>query len=366
MKIKAAVSPAMGKPFQIEEVELDDLRSNEVLVRIVGTGLCHTDLFFKNDVPIPLPAVYGHEGAGIVEKVGERVSVVKPGDHVALSYNSCGECKNCLRGMPFYCVNFNGLNYGGARADGSMPITKDGIPLYGSFFGQSSLANFSLTTERNIVKVPEDVPLEILGPLGCGVMTGAGTVINALKVSAGSSIAVFGTGAVGLSAVMAAKTAGCTCIIGIDIKPNRLELAKEFGATHVINSAEKNAVDGIKAITGSGTDYSIESTGVPAVVRQAIDALDLTGRCALLGTSPIGTEASFNMNEVLGAGKGVIGVIEGESIPQIFIPQLIELYKQGKFPFDKLIKFYDSKDINKAVEDSEKGVTLKPVIRFDR
>jgi aryl-alcohol dehydrogenase len=168
-------------------------------------------------------------------------------------------------------------------------------------------------------------------------MTGAGTVINALKARAGSSIAVFGTGAVGLSAVMAAKAAGCACIIGIDIKPNRLELAKEFGATHVINSAEKNAVDGVKAITGSGSDYAVESTGVPEVVRQAIDAIDLAGRCALLGSSPIGTEASFNMNEFL-TGKAVIGVIEGESVPQIFIPQLIELYKQGKFPFDKLYK----------------------------
>jgi aryl-alcohol dehydrogenase len=365
MKIRAAVSPATGQPFQMEEVELDDVRSNEILVRIVGTGLCHTDLFFKNDVPIPLPAVYGHEGAGIVEKVGEKVASVKPGDHVALSYNSCGICKNCLRGMPFYCVNFTGLNYGGARGDGTMPITKDGIPLYGCFFGQSSLADFSLTTERNIVKVPDDVPLELLGPLGCGVMTGAGTVINALKVRAGSSIAVFGTGSVGLSAVMAAKVAGCACIIAIDIKPNRLELAKELGATHVINGAEKNAVDGVKLITGSGADYAVESTGVPAVVRQAIDCIDFAGKCALLGSSPIGTEASFSMNEFL-TGKTVIGVIEGEAIPQIFIPQLIELYKQGKFPFDKLIKFYDAKDINKAVEDSEKGVTLKPVIRFDR
>ncbi len=354
----------MGKPFKIEDVELDDLRPNEVLVHIVGTGLCHTDIFFKNYVPTPLPAVYGHEGAGIVEKVGERVTAVKPGDHVAISYNSCGRCKNCQRGMPFYCLNFYGLNYSGARGDRTMPISKDGIPLYSAFFGQSSFANFSLTTERNVVKVPKDVPLEILGPLGCSMQTGAGTVINALKVNAGSSIAVFGAGPVGLSVVMAAKTVGCTCIVGVDIKPNRLELAKELGATHVINNAEKNATKEIKAITGTGAHYSVETTGVPAVYRQAVDALDFAGRCALLGASPIGTEASFNMNELL-MGKGTIGVIEGESIPQIFIPQLIELYKQGKFPFDKLIKCYDAKDINKAAEDSEKGITLKPVVRFD-
>ncbi|MBN1614201.1 MAG: NAD(P)-dependent alcohol dehydrogenase [Deltaproteobacteria bacterium] len=364
MKIKAVVSPAIGQPFQIDEVELDEVRSNEVLVRIVGTGLCHTDLFFKD--LIPLPAVFGHEGAGIVEKIGNAVTAVQPGDRVAISYNSCGFCKNCLRGMPFYCVNWNAFNYSGARGDGSMPITKDGAPLYGSFFGQSSLADFSLATERNVVKVPDDVPLEILGPLGCAVQTGAGTVINALKARAGSSIAVFGTGSVGLSAVMAAKLAGCSSIIAIDIKPNRLELAKELGATHIINGAEKNAVDEIRAITGSGADYSIDSTGVPEIVRQAIDAIDLAGRCAIFASSPIGTDAAFNMNEFVSSGKGVIGIIEGEAVAQIFIPQLIDLYKQGKFPFDKMIKFYDAKDINKAVEDSEKGVTLKPVIRFDR
>jgi aryl-alcohol dehydrogenase len=365
MKIKAAVAPGMGKPFEIQEVDLEEPRSNEVLVRIVGAGLCHTDLFFKDHLPIPLPAVYGHEGSGIVEKVGAGVTVVKPGDHVAISYNSCGKCTNCLTGKPFYCLNFNGLNYAGARGDGSMPITKDGIPLYGCFFGQSSFAEFSLTTERNVVKVPEDVPVEILGPLGCGIQTGAGTVMRALKVPAGSSIAVFGTGGVGLSAIMAAKVVGCSCIIGVDIKPGRLEIAKELGATHVVNSAEKNPVDQIKAITGTGANYAIETTAVPSVYRQAFDSLDMIGECILLGAANIGAEVSFDMQSIL-TGKKTRGVIEGESVPQEIIPKMIELYRQGKFPFDKMIKFYSYKDINKAVEDSEKGITIKPVVRFDK
>ncbi len=364
MKIKAAVAPQTGKPFEIQEVELEGPRSNEVLVRIVGTGLCHTDLLFKDHMPIPLPAVYGHEGAGIVDQVGDAVTTVAPGDPVAISYNSCGKCNNCLCGMPFYCSNFIGLNYSGARADGTMPITKDGVPLFGMFFGQSSFAEFSLATERNIVKVPADVPVELLGPLGCGVQTGAGTVLNALKVGAGSSIAIFGTGAVGLSALMMAKVVGCTCIIGVDIKPERLEIAKEFGATHVINSAEKNPVEQIQAITGMGVDYTIETTAVPTVYRQALESLNLTGECVLLGAPPIGTEVTFDMQSFL-TGKKTRGVIEGDSIPQIIVPQMIELYKQGKFPFDKMIKFYDAKDINQAVADSEKGVTIKPVIRFD-
>jgi len=363
MKIKAAVSPAMGQPFEIQEVELEEPRSNEVLVRTVGTGLCHTDLLFKDHL-IPMPAVFGHEGAGIVEKVGDAVTVVAPGDPVALSYNSCGACNNCLSGKPFYCLNFNGINYSGARGDGSMPITKDGVPQYGCFFGQSSFAEFSLTTERNVVKVPADVPVELLGPLGCGVQTGAGTVLNALKVGAGSSIAIFGTGAVGISALMMAKVVGCTTIIGVDIKPERLELAMKFGATHVINSAEKNPVMEIQTITGAGADYSIETTAVPTVYRQALESLNPTGECVLLGAPPIGTEVTFDMQSFL-TGKKTRGVIEGDSVPQIIVPQMIELYKQGIFPFDKLIKFYDAKDINQAVADTESGVTIKPVIRFD-
>ncbi|MFO7964287.1 MAG: NAD(P)-dependent alcohol dehydrogenase [Desulfobacterales bacterium] len=364
MKIKAAVSPQTGKPFEIQEVDLEEPRPNEVLVRIVGTGLCHTDLLFKDHMPIPLPAVWGHEGAGIVEKTGEAVTSVKPGDPVAISYNSCGKCNNCMCGMPYYCLNFIGLNYSGARLDGTMPISKDGSPVFGMFFGQSSFAEFSLTTERNIVKAPPDVPVELLGPLGCGVQTGAGTVLNALRVQAGSSIAVFGTGAVGLSAVMMARAVGCTCIIGVDIKEERLKAAQELGATHVINPKEKNPVEQIQAITGMGVDYSIETTAVPSVYRQALESLNMTGECVLLGAPPLGTEVTFDMQSFL-TGKKTRGVIEGDSIPQIIIPQLLDLYKQGKFPFDKMITYYDAKDINQAVEDSEKGVAIKPVIRFD-
>jgi aryl-alcohol dehydrogenase len=213
--------------------------------------------------------------------------------------------------------------------------------------------------------VPHDVPLEILGPLGCGIQTGAGTVMNALNVKTGSSIAVFGTGAVGLSAIMAAKVVGCTTIIGVDIKPGRLALAKELGATHVVNPAEKNSVDEIRNITGLGVNYAVETTGVPAVYRQSVEALSAHGRCALLGASPPGTEVTLDMNILLTDGKGTIGVIEGEAVPQSFIPMLIELYKQGLFPFDKLIKMYDMKDINQAVKDSEAGGTIKPVIRFN-
>jgi aryl-alcohol dehydrogenase len=365
MKMKAALAPETGKPFQLAEVELEAPRPNEVLVKIVGTGLCHTDLFFKDHAGIPMPAVYGHEGAGIVETVGAGVTSVAPGDPVAVSYNSCGTCTNCLSGKPFYCLNFIALNYAGTRMDGSLPISMNGAPIFGCFFGQSSFAEYALTTERNLVKVPSDIPIELLGPLGCGIQTGAGTVLNALKASAGSSIAVFGTGAVGLSAVMMAKVVGCTTIIGVDIKPERLEFAKELGATHVINGSEKNTVEEIQSLTGFGADYTIDTTAVPSVLRQAVEVLNFTGECIMLGAPPFGTEVSFDLHNFL-TGKRTRGVIEGDSIPQILIPQMIELYKQGRFPFDKMIKFYAAEDINQAVADSEKGVTIKPVIRFDK
>ena len=277
MKIKAAVCPEMGKPFELQHVELDKPRSDEVLVRIIGTGLCHTDLLFKDHMGIPLPAVYGHEGAGIVEKVGSDVTTLEPGDHVAISYNSCGKCTNCLSGKPFYCLQFTETNYGGVRGDGSFPISMNGTPIFGCFFGQSSFAEFALATERNLVKVPTDIPIEILGPLGCGIQTGAGTVQNALKAERGSSIAVFGAGAVGLSAVMMAKVVGCEPIICIDIKAERLKFAKEVGATHVINAQESEVVEEILSISELGVDYSIEATAVPSVYRQAVDCLNATG-----------------------------------------------------------------------------------------
>jgi aryl-alcohol dehydrogenase len=364
MKIIAAVVPATGQPFQVEEVDLEQPRSDEILVRIVGAGMCHTDLSVRDRIPFSRPAVLGHEGAGVVEKIGANVAKVGPGDHVVLSFNSCGRCDKCLRGYPGYCQDFEKLNFGGVRSDDSSPLSKDGAPLFGAFFNQSSFANYALASERNAVKVPKDIPLEILGPLGCGVQTGAGSVLNALRVPAGTSIAVFGTGAVGLSAIMAAVVAGCITIIGIDIIPSRLEFARELGATHVINAAEKNSVEEIQGITGTGVNYSIDTTGVPAVYRQAIESLDLLGICGLVGGSPQGTEVSLEMRNIL-LGRSTRGIIEGDSIPQIFIPQMIELYKQGRFPFDKLIKFYPIEAINQAAEDSANGITVKPVLQFN-
>lgn len=363
MKIKAAVVPAMGQDFEVKDVHLDDPKPNEILVKIVGAGLCHTDLTVKDHFPLPIPSVLGHEGAGVVEKVGAAVTKVTPGDHVVLSYASCGSCNNCLDGAPGYCDGFIQANMGGMRLDGTPTLTTDDGPLFGSFFGQSSFGSYALATERNTVKVTKDVPLELLGPLGCGIQTGAGSVLVALNPPAGSSIAVFGAGSVGLSAVMGAVIAGCTTIIAVDVKPERLAMAEALGATHTINATETNPVEAIQALTGGGVNYSLETSGLPSVYRQAVDSLALRGVCGLVGAPPQGTEVSLDVNTLL-MGRSTRGIIEGDAIPQIFIPQMIELYQQGRFPFDKLIKYYDFDDINQAVADSESGSTIKPILRF--
>jgi aryl-alcohol dehydrogenase len=363
MKIKAAVVREKGGPFLIEEIELDEPRADEVLVKIASSGLCHTDLVARNQyMPIPLPGVFGHEGAGVVEKVGAQVTKVKPGDHVATSFMSCGTCVPCKKGIPGWCTEFRRLNFGGRRADGSATMKKGSETVYGSFFGQSTFANYAVMSERSIAKVPSDVPLEILSPLGCGIQTGAGGVINTLKAQPGSEIAVFGIGSVGLSAIMAAVVSGCTKIIGIDVVPERLKLAKEFGATDIIDSSKANAVEEIRNLTGGGIEFTLECTGIPKVFRQAVDSLMMGGTCGLIGVAPVGVEASLEMQVILD-GRTIKGIVEGDCIPEIFIPQLIKFYKQGRFPFDRLIKFYTLEQINEAAEDSEKGKTLKAVLR---
>ncbi|MFP1629653.1 NAD(P)-dependent alcohol dehydrogenase [Streptomyces sp. 5K101] len=366
MQITAALTETKGAPFTLAPLHLDDPRPGEVVVRMVSSGVCHTDLIVRDQwYPVPLPAVLGHEGAGVVEAVGDGVTSVAAGDHVVLTFQSCGSCRTCLQGRPAYCDQFFAHNFAGSRLDGSTPLHREsGDDVHGVFFGQSAFATHALATERNVVKADPTAPLELLGPLGCGIQTGAGGVLNSLKPPAGSSIAVFGAGSVGLSAVMGAVVAGCTTIVAVDLNDQRLELAKEVGATHVINGAAGDTVAALRDLTGGlGLDFTVETTAVPAVLRQAADALNQGGTCGLIGAAAIGTEVSLDMSSLL-FGRTVRGIVEGDSVPQLFIPKLVDLYRQGRFPFDKLIKSYAFEDINEAVEDAEKGTTLKAVLTF--
>ena len=363
--MRAAVVREKGGPFIIEQLRLEEPRDDEVLVRIVATGMCHTDMVVRDQVyPVPQPIVLGHEGAGVVERVGTHVSRVRPGDHVVLSFMSCGHCHLCVQGRPANCANFNAHNFSGSRADGSGTLRDDRGPVHGHFFGQSSFGTFAIANERNIVKVRKEAPLELLGPLGCGIQTGAGAVMNALKIGPGASFAAFGAGAVGLSAVMAARAVGATTIIAVDVVPSRLDLAKEIGATHVVDARQQDAVTAIRAITGGGVQFSLETTAIPAVVRQAVDALGVRGTCGIVGAAPPGTDIKIDVTEFMQMAKTLYGIIEGDSIPELFIPQLIDLYLQGRFPFDKLTKMYPFDRINEAASDSEQGLTIKPIIRI--
>ena len=364
--ITVAVVREKEKPFTIEKARIRGPKDDEVLVRVVATGLCHTDLIVRDQYyPVPLPAVLGHEGAGVIEALGPGVKDLKVGDHVVLTYGACGHCNPCSGGHGAYCKDFFGLNFGGGELDGSTAIQDPhGQPLHDHFFAQSSFATYALSRENNAIKVPVDAPLELLGPLGCGIQTGAGAVINSLKVRAGSSFASYGAGAVGLSAVMAARVAGATTIIAIDVVPSRLELAKELGATHTINSREVDVIEAVRSISGGGVDFALESTGRPEVLEQGIEALAGLGVIGVVGAPKLGTKAAFDINNLLLGGRSIRGIVEGDSVPKVFIPQLVQLYQQGRFPFDKLVKFYPLEQINQAADDSTKGITLKPILKI--
>lgn len=365
MEIKAAVINNKGEDFQIDTIELDEPGFGEVLVRMVASGVCHTDMNVKDQTHrVPAPAVLGHEGAGVIEKLGPGVSDVELGDHVVLGFASCGRCQNCLQGYPFACAIFAELNFGGKMEDGTQRLHRSGQRI-SNFFGQSSFATYSVVNARNVVKVPKDIDLALLGPLGCGIQTGAGTVLNRFKPQPGSSIAVFGAGGVGLSAVMAANVVSCSTIIAIDMHDSRLELALELGATHVINASKNtNVVETIRSLSGGGVDYAIEAAGHPALLRQAVDCLTFLGTAAQIGGLPQGSEASIDSNDLRSRNKTITGIVEGDSVPRIFIPMLIDLYKAGRFPFDKMITFYDFDDINVAGADSHSGKAIKPVLRI--
>ncbi len=361
--VTVAVARTPGADFTIEEATLAPPGPREVLVRIAGVGICHTDLIARDQfTPFPLPAVLGHEGAGVVEEVGSEVASVRPGDHVVLSFDSCGVCPSCSRAQPAYCREFYLRNFSGLRGDGAALRDAAGEALTGRFFGQSSFASHALAAERSVVKIADDVPLELMGPLGCGVQTGAGAVLNVLRPQEGASLAIFGAGSVGLAALLAAKVAGCGEMILIDRNARRLALARELGATVCVDPSDGDVVEAVRRATAGGADFSLECTGVPAVLRHAVDCLNVPGMCGVVGAPPFGAEVSLDITSLL-LGRTVRGVIEGDSVPQDFIPKLIELWRQGLFPFDRLITAYALDEINLAVRDVHAGHVLKPIVR---
>jgi len=361
---RAAVLSEANGQFSIEDVILETPRDDEILVKIVGAGICHTDVVCKGAFPVPLPIVLGHEGAGVVESVGARVTKVKPGDHVVLTFNSCGGCPNCLDSNPAYCHSFLPMNFAGIRvSDGSSPISKDGNRIHGVFFGQSSFATYAITREENTVLVPKSAPLEILGPLGCGIQTGAGAILNSLKVRKGNSVAIFGAGAVGLSAVKAAKVVEAKTIIVVEPNSERRQLALELGASAAIDPAgETDLVQAIKDIASGGVNYALDTSGHPAVIGAAVETLLQNGLLGLVGMPPADAMLPVNIMSMFARGVGIKGIIEGDSEPHEFIPRLVQYHLEGRFPFDRLITRFPFDKINEAFDATVSGKVIKPLL----
>lgn len=358
MKIEAAVLRDPTGAYTLENVELAEPGEGEVLVRVVGVGMCHTDVVPRGGF-IPLPIVPGHEGSGVVEAVGAGVTKVQPGDHVVLTFDSCGTCINCTAGVPAYCDTFFMRNLSGMRVDGSTSVTDSGgTAVFSRWFGQSSFATHCLATERNVVVVDKSLPLELLGPLGCGVQTGAGSVLVALDVKPDSSFIVFGAGAVGLSAVMAAVVAGATTIIAVDLQQHRLDLALELGATHTLRGDDPELMMTVHGITGGGALYCLETTGIPSVMLTALACMRMNGVCGYVGVQ----QGNLELDGGALLGKTAIGILEGSVDPQVFIPRMIELWLAGRFPFDRLIEKYPLSQVNEAEQSSLAGGTIKPVL----
>ncbi len=363
MQIRAAVATAPGAPFEIRELEIDAPRDDEVLVRIVGVGVCHTDLVFKDSGAIAPPAVFGHEGSGVVEAVGSAVTKVKPGDRVAITFRSCGTCARCDRGDAAYCQTMPLLNYAGMRPDGTKALRCESVPVASNFFGQSSFATHALTYERNLVIVPADLPLEIMGPLGCGVQTGAGGVMRALACEAGSSILITGGGPVGLSAVMGARLRGCATIILVEPHKARRDLAVEFGATHVVDpGAEPDLAAAVRRIAPMGVDYAFDTTGIPAVQSAVMGTLASKAVFGIVGVTPPGTPMPGDVNTVMTFGHTIKGIIEGDSDPDTFLPELMDLHRRGDLPFDRMVRTYPFDQINEAIAAQHAGECVKVVL----
>jgi aryl-alcohol dehydrogenase len=367
MRAAAAVFEKLHTPLAVAEVDVDSPGPGEALIRIVASGVCHTDaLAMEGDMPFPAPGVLGHEGAGVVETVGDGVTSVAAGDQVVIGWPWCGSCRNCLDGQPRYCLQLGALVIGGARADGSTALRRlDGSPLHSHFFGQSSFAGYSVCAASALVPVPADVDVSILGPLACGIGTGAGAVLNVLRPFAGSSIVVYGAGAVGLSAVMAARLTGATTIIAVDRLPSRLALARELGATETIDvsAAAADPVAAVHEICRGPADFSMDCAGNVSVLRQAADSVGMRGTVALIGGAPAGAAFSLDHMSTLW-GKRVVGILGGESRSVSLIGTLITLNRQGRFPYDKLIAEFPLERVNEALEASHAGDVIKPVLRM--
>ena len=349
--------------FTIEQVELDELQQNEVLVQIEACGVCHTDAKYQG--VLSLPAVFGHEAVGVVEEIGVAVTTVDPGDRVILSYPWCGACPWCDDDEPYRCENIPKLKFGGARMDGSSTIYQDGEPLTSAFFQQSSFATRAIALERALVPVTTDQPPEMLAALPCGIQTGAGAIMNTFAVGAGESVMILGAGAVGLSAVMAAKVVGADPVICVDLNESRLQMAQELGATNILDAREGELPRRVREIMPRGVQYAFEASATVPALENAMDCIGQGGNIAIVSFPQGGKKFPFTTKNIFLRVGTLQGTIQGHSVPREFIPRLINLHDNGRFPYQKLITKYSFNDINAAFADSRSGQVIKPILMME-
>ncbi|OJD30180.1 alcohol dehydrogenase [Diplodia corticola] len=379
-KALVARGPFSQGKWSIEDVTLRALKPDEVVVEIVASGICHTDLHCGNtpdDQGVPAvyyPRVLGHEGSGYVRRVGSAVTGVAPGDPVLLSFSYCGSCHVCRTGPPSHCKTFFDINFMGEPVF-SQPNEGGKPTIGGRFFGQSSFAKHTIVSDKCIVNVAglglDRDDLKLLAPLGCGLQTGSGTVVNVLKAGVEDEIAVVGMGGVGLAAVMAAKNQGCKSIIGIDRVQSRLDLAKSLGATHVINtstlpasSSDDELVAAVLAATTDnlGATVSIDTSAHPPLVAAQIAFTRYMGRVVQVGTGMPDAHLSLHMQSFMVSGKQYFGAVQGHSRPRDYIPRMIAWWRDGVFPVEKLVQFFDVADFKSAVDVMGNGSVVKPII----
>jgi aryl-alcohol dehydrogenase len=359
---KAARAAVVREPegiFTIEDVELDDLRPNEVYVRIEAVGVCHTDINMQQF--LQMPAVVGHEGAGVVEEVGCGVDYVKPGDKVMISWPGCGTCPNCAVGRRDICDLQFPLLFGGKRPDGSSTVKLNGEWISAAYFQQSSFSTYAIAPADSLIRVEDDVPFAILAALPCGIMTGAGAITNSLAVTARDDLMVIGTGAVGLSAIMAAKLVGASPIIAVDINDERLALALELGATHAFNPKKDDVLERVKRVAPRGLRFTFDTTGLPASWATAVHSLCMGGTFGG-AAMPVSQELGFAPFDMFGKGLRVQFVMGGSAIPREYLPNLVKWYRTGRFPVNRLVTTFPFEEINTAWAESVAGRAVKPVL----
>ncbi|HEX9097931.1 MAG TPA: Zn-dependent alcohol dehydrogenase [Candidatus Dormibacteraeota bacterium] len=355
----------MGAPLSIETLELDEPREREALVRIVAAGVCHSDLHvMKGDLPIPLPAVLGHEGSAVVERVGPGVTTVKPGDHCILVFApNCGHCAYCTAGRPMLCTG-HGRRAPGTMLDGTYRLSVGGAPV-SHMAGISCFAEHAVIAEEQLLVIDSSIPLDKAALVGCSVTTGIGAVVNTARVEPGATVAVIGCGGVGLSVVQGARLAGAARIVAIDLFDEKLEKATSMGATDVVNANDGDVVKRVRQLTAGGADYAFDAIGMAATVKQSLDVVRAGGKAVVIGVGRFGEGTPIDAFSLVMQEKSLLGCFYGSSRPRIDMPRILALYRHGRLQLDEMVtRRYPLERINEAYADLQGSQAGRGVITF--